>query len=239
MEQEVVVVEEEKVKDQDGAETVSVIDLVTDTEEEEEAESGTETGEETEEEEEEDKSESEDSVKRTKRGFSYPLYHYPGTLPVCVCGCVTFAGTPVSIAHVGMTDDGALPIVCIRPRGDGQLSFVMDVFSSVPIRRIRGAYLGRVVRLTFTRVFYSKRCAEDEFAYRLQLTALCRGNRGYSGVRSLMLRFVDGSAKVISFYRVANAGGNRLARCNRPEAPDAVADRKKLMRRAARSSARA
>lgn len=87
MEQEVVVVEEEKVKDQDGAETVSVIDLVTDTEEEE-AESGTETGEETEEEEEEDKSESEDSVKRTKRGFSYPLYHYPGTLPVCVCAAV-------------------------------------------------------------------------------------------------------------------------------------------------------
>ena len=133
-----------------------------------------------------------------------------------------------------MTVDGTLPVICIRPRGRGELSHVMDMFSRVPIRSVRGAFRGEIVRVGVVPVVKSIRCAADELAYRLQLSSLCEGNRGYTGVRSLLVRFVDGSTEVISFYRLAHGGADRLARCNQPESQEAAADREKLMRRAER-----
>ena len=123
-----------------------------------------------------------------------------------------------------LTDDGALPVVCVRPRGRGCLNYVMDLFSRVPIKSVRGAYRGEVTRLGLVRVVKSIRCAADELAYRVQLSELCEGNRGFTGVRSLLVRFIDGSTEVVSFYRIAHAGAGRHLKTH-PETEEAIADR--------------
>lgn len=149
-------------------------------------------------------------VKRRKRGESAPLYHWPGT--------------PLATSHVRMTDDGALPVVCIRTRGRECPSYIMDLFSRVPIASVEGAYRKEVMNVGFRRIVRSYRCSRGEIAYRVQLSELCEGNRGFAGVRSLLVRFVGGGAAVVSFYRIARTGAGRTLKCNRPMTEEAIAD---------------
>jgi len=152
----------------------------------------------------------EEVIKRPKRGESAPLYHWPGT--------------PLATSHVRMTEDGTLPVVCIRTRGRECSGYIMDLFSRVPIESVEGAYCKEVARLGFRKIVKSYRCARGETAYRVQLSDLCEGNKGFAGVRSLLVRFVGGGAVVVSFYRIARIGAGRVLKCNRPMTEEAIAD---------------
>lgn len=150
------------------------------------------------------------AAKRRKRGESALLYHWPGT--------------PLATSHVRMTDDGALPVVCIRPRGRECPSYIMDLFSRVPIESVEGAYRKEVMHVGFRKIVRSYRCSRSEIAYRVQLSELCEGNKGFAGVRSLLVRFVGGGAAVVSFYRIARTGAGRALKCNKPMTEEAIAD---------------
>lgn len=150
------------------------------------------------------------ATKRPKRGECCPLYYWPGT--------------PLATSHVRMTDDGALPVVCIRPRGRECPSYMMDLFSCVPIAGVEGVYRKEVMHVGVQRLTHSYRCAKGEIAYRVQLSELCEGNKGFVGVRSLLVRFVGGGAAVVSFYRITRTGAGRALKCNKPMTEEAIAD---------------
>lgn len=149
-------------------------------------------------------------VKRVKRGSSLPLYYWPGT--------------PLAVPHARLTDDGTMPVVCVRARGKGHCNYLMDLFSRLPIKDVAGAYQQQIVPVDIRPIVKSVRTAHDQLAYRVQLSNLCEGNPDYTGARSLLVRFINGDAAVVPFYRIARTGADRLTRCNRPAEYEALLD---------------
>lgn len=156
--------------------------------------------------------------KRKARPEAYPLYNWPGT--------------PLSIGSPSLTPNGEFPVVCARRRGGRETNYPIDLFSTIAITRVEAAMDQIIVPLPCKQIMTSRRCPRSDYAYKVQLTVVCEGNKEYIGTRSILVHFIDGSATVVSFYRVSRVGGKRPVQLDREPTQEAEWDLCVLHKRA-------